>query len=177
VLSAAFRSFISGRHHREDSVPSTFSSRIAILALLFGTSIASAQRGQATPPTSVRELQQIYQRFLDGIRKRDTASYRDLLTPDYFYVGGDSNLVVSGRSARLRRDLESPDRWDAFDAERCDLSIHDNIAVGPCWYHITGMSAGQHGDWHGISMVTFVRSQAGTWQIAATRPTVLPTRP
>jgi hypothetical protein len=38
------------------------------------------------------------------------------------------------------------------------------------------LAQGQRGDWHGISLVTFVRAKTGEWRIAATRPTVLPKR-
>jgi hypothetical protein len=143
---------------------------------ILGTPVAGAQAdrsGSTTQATLVR----LYQRFLTGIRLRDTSSYRDILAPDYVYVGGDSGLVVAGRTARLTFDASSTDRWEVFEVERCDIVVRDVTAVGPCWYHVKGLSQGQRGDWHGISLVTFARSSAGQWQIAATRPSVLPAKP
>ncbi len=156
-----------------------FTPVLALLGALTvptGSSAAQVQSGRAVS-TSRQTLEGVYQRFLDGIRRRDTTSYRELLTPDYVYVGGDSGMFVRGRSARLKRDAASKDRWDIFEMERCDLAIQQATAVGPCWYHAVGVSEGERGDWHGVSLVTFVRAKSGQWQIAATRPSVLPSKP
>src|SRR5215470_13078234 len=123
--------------------------------IVYGSSAGvNAQRGVDSTAVILRRL---YQRFLDGIRTRDTLVYRDLLTPDYAYAG-DSGVVTHDRSARLKRDMANPDRYEVFEVERCELSVQSASAVGPCWYHARGMSSGQHGDWHGVSMLTFVRT-------------------
>ena len=153
-----------------------WTQRCVFCCLLAATPFeATAAQGQAgrSNGTLSDSLTRLYGRFLTGIRLRDTLSYKTLLTPDYSYVSEDSAVVLRGRSARLRRDAESSDRWDLFDVERCDISIHGNRAVGPCWYHVTGLAGGQRGDWHGISLVTFTRNDTGQWQIAATRTSVV----
>jgi ketosteroid isomerase-like protein len=115
------------------------------------------------------ELTALYQRFVDATRTRDTARYRDMMTADYIYVGGDSGVILD-RTQRLRRDAQDPDRFDVFRVRRCDLRVHGTAAVGPCWYTMEGVSEGQRGRWEGVSMVTFVRGADGQWRIAATRP-------
>lgn len=142
---------------------------------ILGPAGANAQ-AERTRPSTQASLIQLYQRFLTGIRLRDTSSYRDVLTPDYVYIGGDGGLVVIGRTERLKLDVSSTDRWDVFEVERCEIVVREATAVGPCWYHAKGQSDGQPGDWHGIALVTFARSAAGPWQIAATRPSVLPAK-
>lgn len=145
---------------------------LALVACVGGT--AAGQAPTAAGRTAA-ELQQIYQRFLDAIRLRDTTGYRDLVTDDYLFVAGDTGAVTRGRATRAALDAASTDRWEVFDVERCDLTVRTGVAVGPCWYRARGVSDGTQGDWRGVAMVTFIRDTDGRWRIAATRPTVLPT--
>ena len=117
----------------------------------------------------VGDLTALYQRFLDANRTHDTTRYRDLLTADYVYVGGDSGMVLD-RAERLRRDAESREQLEVFRVYRCDLRVHGAAAFGPCWYHLEGLSEGERGRWDGVSLVTFLKGDDGRWRIAATRP-------
>ncbi len=130
---------------------------------------------KANAAAVAQQLGTLYQRFLDLNRTKDTAGYRDLLTDDYVYVGGDSGTVLD-RTERLRRDATAAEQLEVFRVHHCDLRIHDAVAFGPCWYRIEGLSAGnsglERGRWDGVSLVTFLRGDDGRWRIAATRPSV-----
>jgi ketosteroid isomerase-like protein len=114
----------------------------------------------------------VYQRFLDGLRRRDTASYRDLLTPDYVHIAGDTAQVTAGRAARLQWDMTQTNRISAFDLHRCDVRPYGEAAVGPCWYRQVTEADGKQYEFEGVSLVTFVRGGDGRWRIAATRPSL-----
>lgn len=149
---------------------------------------AQSARSTAQPAALVKansaavaeHLGTLYQRFLDFNRTHDTSSYRDLLTEDYVYIGGDSGTVLD-RTERLRRDATATEQLDVFRVHRCDLRIHASVAFGPCWYRIEGLSAGskglERGRWDGVSLVTFMKGGDGRWRIAATRPSVSGTPP
>lgn len=143
----------------------------AVIMLVVALGHAAGAQASAAPGSTPEILRHLYQRFLDGMRRRDTTAYRELLTPDYVFVG-DSGVVVRDRSTRLKRDMQNPDRYDVFAVERCELALHGSTAVGPCWYHAQGISSGRRGDWHGISLLTFVHTADG-WRIAAARPSLL----
>lgn len=130
---------------------------------------AAAQPWGGVRAPVVGELTALYQRFLDANRTRDTARAREMLTPDYVYVGGDSGRVLD-RAQRLRRDAASTDTLSVFRVYQCDLRVHGPAAFGPCWYHLEGRSDGQRGRWDGVSLVTFLQGDDGRWRIAATRP-------
>src|SRR4051812_29320704 len=121
---------------------------IGVLSTASAHLVAQAQSSRS-PSATQASLSRLYQRFLTGIRLRDTATYRAVLAPDYVFIGGDSGTVVTGRDARIRRDARTADRWDVFEVERCELTVHSNTAVGPC-YHAKGLSEGKRGDWHGV---------------------------
>lgn len=136
---------------------------------------ATAQRpaGGATSKAAVdSSVRAVYRRFLDGLRRRDTTASRDLLTPNYVHVAGDSATVTSGRSARLRWDLAQTARIRLFDLIKCDVRPYGDAAVGPCWYHEVTVDRGKTFDFVGVSLVTFVRGADGRWRIAATRPSL-----
>jgi hypothetical protein len=128
---------------------------------------AGRTRSKAAVDSGVRA---VYQRFLDGLRRRDTTAYRDLLTPNYVHVWGDSATVTMGRSARLQWDLAHDDGIRTFDVLKCDVQPYGGTAVGPCWFRQTGVSEGKGYDFVGVSLTTFVRGADGRWRIAATRP-------
>jgi hypothetical protein len=132
---------------------------------------AAAQRptDKAAVDSSFRAL---YQRFLDGLKHRDTTAYRDLLTPNYVHIAGDTAVVRTGRSERLRWDLAQDDQIRVFEVRRCDMQAYGDAAVGPCWYRQVTVSGGKEWDQLGVSMVTFVRGTDRRWRIAATRPSL-----
>ena len=66
-------------------------------------------------------LQRIYQRFLDGLRLRDTTMYRDLLATNYVHVFGDTAAVTVGRAARIAWDRERSGTITDFHVARCDV--------------------------------------------------------
>ena len=140
---------------------------------------AAAQEAARVPPVSEQRaradrspLDAVYQRFLDGLRLRDTTLYRDLLTPDYIHVWGDSAQVSVGRSARLRWDMEQPGSTRVFQLLKCETQAYGDAAVGPCWFRQVGTDGGREYDWTGMSLVTFVRGADRQWRIAATRPSL-----
>ena len=148
---------------------------IALAApLALGAPLAGAAAqpwgGGARSPV-VAELTALYQRFLDANRVHDTTRARELLTPDYVYVGGDSGRVLD-RAERMRRDAASTDSLSVFRVYQCDLRVHGAAAFGPCWFHQQGRSEGQYGRWDGVSLVTFLKGDDGRWRIAATRPSM-----
>ena len=133
--------------------------------------------GAASPATGASAavadtLQRIYQRFLDGLRLRDTTMYRDLLATNYVHVFGDTAAVTVGRAARIAWDRERTGTITDFHVARCDVQLYGDAAVGPCWYTHRGEDAGRSFDWTGVALVTFVRGPARQWQIAATRPSL-----
>jgi len=147
-------------------------ARIALVTAVAGAAPLHGQTRTASTarPTTVDTLQQIYQRFLDGLRLRDTTMYRDLLTPNYIHVFGDSARATFGRAARLAWDAARTGTISEFRVARCDLQIYQNAAVGPCWYRNAGADSGARYDGVGVALVMFVRGAGGRWQIAATRP-------
>jgi ketosteroid isomerase-like protein len=145
---------------------------IALAApLALGAPLAPASAQPRGRPAVAGELTALYQRFIDAIRARDTVRIRALLTADYVYVGGDSGAVLD-RTERLRRDAASTDTLAVFRVYDCDLRVRASVAFGPCWYHLRGRSEGEHGQWDGVSLVTFLKEGDGRWRIAATRPSV-----
>jgi ketosteroid isomerase-like protein len=124
----------------------------------------------AARATLADTLQQVYQRFLDGLRSRDTTMYRELLTPNYVHMFGDSASVSFGRAARLRWDASQASTITEFHLVRCDVESYGDAAVGPCWYRQSGMDGGKPYAGNGVSLVTFVRGADRRWRIAATRP-------
>ena len=140
-----------------------------VLAALTRAAPARAQR-PAEKPALDASVRTVYQRFLDGLRRRDTTAYRDLLTPNYVHIAGDSATITKGRSARLRWDQAQDDQIRTFQALKCDVQPYGDAAVGPCWFRQTGVSDGKAYDFVGVSMTTFVRGADRRWRIAATRP-------
>jgi hypothetical protein len=137
------------------------------------TAQAPAPRASTGGSAAVADtLQRIYQRFLDGLRLRDTTMYRDLLATNYVHVFGDTAAVTVGRAARIAWDRERSGTITDFHVARCDVQFYGDAAVGPCWYTHRGEDAGRSFDWTGVALVTFVRGPARQWQIAATRPSL-----
>jgi hypothetical protein len=158
-------------------------SRVSLTRIVVAATVVAATVVVATPlhaqaravsnarPTTVDTLQRIYQRFLDGLRLRDTTMYRDLLAPNYVHVYGDSARATFGRANRLAWDAARTNTTiSEFRVLRCDLQMYPGTAVGPCWYRNVGTDEGAAYDGVGVALVTFVRGAGNKWQIAATRP-------
>jgi hypothetical protein len=146
---------------------------VASVACADGVLAQGTWEGASRRPMTPRAFEEIYQRFLDGLRQGDTLGYRDLLTADYRYVGEADSRVIIGRSARLVRDAEARDSLTELVVERCDLATRATVAVGPCWFRMKGRSSGEVGEWRGVSLTTFVLD-GDRWRIAATRPSAIP---
>lgn len=143
------------------------------LAVLVGAGPVSAQT-TASADAVKKTLTGVYEKFLEGLVTRDTASLGKLLTKDYTFTLSNDSVVTMDRSERLRSIAVDQDSVPNLTLERCDFQLYGSAATGTCWIRERNVTQAR---WVAIvSTVTMIRGMDRRWRLASVHAALVPPR-
>jgi hypothetical protein len=141
-------------------------SVVWLTVVLVGSSALAAQPPpppRSSTATIKTDLVALYQRFLDGLRTRDTASLGRLLTDDYVFILSGDSVVTMSRAQRLAGIAADPDSVSSLVLEHCDIRLYGSAATGTCRIRERNVTQSR---WEAIqSSVTFIRGIDRRWRL------------
>lgn len=129
------------------------------------------QHSPAASRDAARELVALEQRWNDAISQKDTAFVRQLLVPDFLFIGPDGS--VNDKAAVLRAVASPAARVEPFQTQEVRVRLYGRqTAVLTGWFRQTGTWRGQPFTVSYRYTDVYVR-RAGRWQAASAQATPL----